>query len=56
MLFLALRKVQIFKMAPPQVPQPDENSPAAKFPSPPLWGEFSPTPYGYSENPAFIDL
>ena len=44
MLFLALRKVQIFKMASPQVPQPDKNSPAAKFPIPSTVGGIFPHP------------
>ena len=49
-LFLALKKVGILKITPPQVPF-GKKSPPKNFQFPPHWGEFSPTPYRNLENP-----
>ena len=57
-LFVALKKVWIVKIIPPQLPfTPWKNYPPVKLPIPPTGGrEFNhppppPTPYRYLENP-----
>ena len=50
-LFLALQKVQIFKITRPQVPFTRKKIPPSKFFDSPVTGVNPSTPYYYLENP-----